>query len=171
VNSSTLIKGDSWPTSLIANTLIANIPQLLFSLIYILTNSLLTGMALAAEWSCYAILRRGLRVLWNPKAAQRRSYSLSLPYCYAILLMTLSTILHWLISQSIFLVSIDAYNPELAHIECLDIMTCRYILVAIISIISVGRAMLLGIVALAFHRLGLLMVVAGSCSLGLSPQL
>ncbi|CBF82947.1 hypothetical protein AN3323.2 [Aspergillus nidulans FGSC A4] len=60
-------------------------------------------MALAAEWSCYAILRRGLRVLWNPKAAQRRSYSLSLPYCYAILLMTLSTILHWLISQSIFL--------------------------------------------------------------------
>ncbi|KAL3438223.1 hypothetical protein BDV09DRAFT_192122 [Aspergillus tetrazonus] len=122
----------------------------------------------AAEWSRYAILRRGLRVSWNPKAAQRRSYFLSLLYRYAIPLMTSSAILHWLISQSIFLVGVDAYDPEWARIERLDVMTCAYTPVAIVSAISVGGAMLLGIVALMFRWPDSPMVVAGSCSLAIA---
>ncbi len=168
VDSSTLIKGDSWPTSLIANTIIANVPQLIFSLIYFLTNSLLTSMTLAAEWSRYAVLRRGLRVSWNPKAAQRQSYFLSLPYRYAVPLMASSATLHWLISQSIFLVGVDAYDPDWTRDERLDVMTCGYTPVAIVSAISVGGAMLLSIVALALRRLDSAMVVAGSCSLAIA---
>ena len=168
MNSNTLIKGDSWVTSLIANTIIANVPQLIFSLIYFLSNSLLTSMTLAAEWSRYAVLRRGLRVSWNPKAAQRRSYFLSLPYRYALPLMASSAMLHWLISQSIFLVGVDAYNADWTRDEGLDVMTCGYTPVAIVSAISVGGAMLLGIVALAFRRLDSAMVVAGSCSLAIA---
>ncbi|BCS28248.1 uncharacterized protein APUU_61296A [Aspergillus puulaauensis] len=168
VDSSTLIKGDSWPTSLLANTIIANIPQLIFSLIYFLTNSLLTSMTLAAEWSRYAVLRRGLRVSWNPKAAQRQSYFLSLPYRYAVPLMASSATLHWLISQSIFLVGVDAYDPDWTHNASLDVMTCGYTPVAIVSAISVGGAMLLSIMALALRRLDSAMVVAGSCSLAIA---
>ncbi|KAI9376164.1 hypothetical protein BJX61DRAFT_553168 [Aspergillus egyptiacus] len=168
MNSSTLIKGDYWPTGLIANTIIANFPQLIFSMTYFLTNSLLTSMTLAAEWSRYAVLRRGLRVSWNPQAAQRQSYFLSLPYRYAIPLMASSATLHWLISQSIFLAGVDAYGPDWALVERLDVMTCGYTPVAIVSALSVGGAMLLSIVALAFRRFDSAMVVAGSCSLAIA---
>ena len=82
--------------------------------------------------------------------------------------MTSSAILHWLISQSIFLVGVDAYDPDWARAERLDVMTCGYTPVAIVSAISVGGAMLLGIVALAFRRLSSPMVVAGSCSLAIA---
>ncbi|KAJ0424768.1 hypothetical protein BJY00DRAFT_308673, partial [Aspergillus carlsbadensis] len=170
VNSNNLIKGDSWPTSLIANTIIANIPQLIFSLLYFCSNSILSAMALAAEWSRYALStsHRGLRVSWNPQGAQRPSYFLSLPYRYALPLMVASAMLHWLISQSIFLVGVDAYDPAWARVERLDVMTCGYTPIAVVSAIAVGAAMLIAILALSCRRLDSEMVLAGSCSLAIA---
>ncbi|EFR02719.1 hypothetical protein MGYG_05717 [Nannizzia gypsea CBS 118893] len=57
----TLIVGD-WPTSLVSNTLMANLPQLIYSIIYFAFNSIVTTMTMAAEWSQYAVQRKGLRV-------------------------------------------------------------------------------------------------------------
>lgn len=82
--------------------------------------------------------------------------------------MASSATLHWLISQSIFLVGVDAYDPDWTHNASLDVMTCGYTPVAIVSAISVGGAMLLSIMALALRRLDSAMVVAGSCSLAIA---
>ncbi|KAL3440941.1 hypothetical protein BJX65DRAFT_17229 [Aspergillus insuetus] len=171
VTSNNLIKGSNWPTSLIKNTIIANIPQLIFSLLYFCSNSLLSAMTLASEWSRYALAQyhhRGLRVSWNPQGAQRPSYFLSLPYRYAVPLMAASATLHWLISQSIFLVGVDAYDESWERVPYLDVMTCGYTPIAIVSAIAVGAAMLLAILALACRRLDSEMVVAGSCSLAIA---
>ncbi|KAF9885062.1 hypothetical protein FE257_000793 [Aspergillus nanangensis] len=168
ISAQTLIKGDTWPTDLTSNTIIANIPQLLFSLLYFIFNALLTGMTLAAEWSRYSLSHRGLRVSDMPRRAQRSSYFLSVPYRYAIPLMSVSALLHWLISQSLFLVGIEAYSPDLKRFPDRDVMTCGYTPTAMVSAISVGVVMLALLVALGRKRLASSMPVAGSCSLAIA---
>ncbi|KNG84968.1 hypothetical protein ANOM_006778 [Aspergillus nomiae NRRL 13137] len=66
-NTDTLISGNTWPPSLITNTIIANTPQVVFSMLYFVSNSVLTAMTLAAEWSNYALHRKGLRVSSTPQ--------------------------------------------------------------------------------------------------------
>ncbi|BCS26984.1 uncharacterized protein APUU_60032A [Aspergillus puulaauensis] len=104
----TILKGDHWPVSLIANSLIANTPQAIFSVLYFVFNSVFTTMGLSAEWSDYAVHRKGLRVSTTPKGAQRSTYFLSLPSRYGIPVLVLSTLIHWLMSQSLFLVAVHA---------------------------------------------------------------
>lgn len=164
----TLISTDFWPTSLIANTLIANLPQLVYSLIYFAYNGILTAMTMSAEWSQYATQRKGLRVSAAPNAAQRSKYFLSLPYRYAIPLMTTSGILHWLISQSFFLVGIEAYDQNLQHDPASDISVCGYSPIAIVCSISLGTAMISCLVGLGFKPFKSGMPVAGSCSLAIA---
>lgn len=57
-------------------------------------------MLLAHEWSAYFTKHKSLRVLSSRQGQQRSTYFLQLPYRYAILLLFLSTLLHWLTSQS-----------------------------------------------------------------------
>ena len=77
-------------------SLLANLPQLVVSYIYVVYNSLVTSMLATAEWVGYSISPRGLRVTW-PKGHQRSRAFLQLPYIYALPIMTASTLLHWLI--------------------------------------------------------------------------
>ncbi|KAL3457959.1 hypothetical protein BJX64DRAFT_292622 [Aspergillus heterothallicus] len=101
VSANNVIKGSNWPASLISSTIIANIPQPIFSLLYFCTHGILSAIALASEWSRYSLPKyhRGLRVSWNPQGAQRPSYFLSLPYRCAVPLIAASAMLHWLISH------------------------------------------------------------------------
>lgn len=46
-----------------------------------------------------------------PQGEQRSTYWLQLPYAYSIPLITASATLHWLISQSIFLMRVS-YNSN-----------------------------------------------------------
>jgi hypothetical protein len=82
--------------------------------------------------------------------------------------MAASATLHWLISQSIFLVGVDAYDEAWERAPYLDVMTCGYMPIAIVSAIAVGAVMLLAILVLACRRLDSEMVVAGSCSLAIA---
>ncbi|OQE00902.1 hypothetical protein PENSOL_c005G01007 [Penicillium solitum] len=168
INAQAMIKGDNWPTTLIGNTITANIPQLIFSSLYFIFNGILTSMTLAAEWSRYALLRRGVRVSWNPRFAQRSSYFLSLPYWYAIPLMVVSAILHWLISQSLFVVGIEAFDLEGLRSPNADLITCGYTPVAIVSAIAVGVFMFIWLVGLGFKRFASGMYLAGSCSFAIA---
>ncbi|KAF1974447.1 hypothetical protein BU23DRAFT_532046 [Bimuria novae-zelandiae CBS 107.79] len=61
------------------------------------------------EWSQYAIRRAPLRVS-IPSAGQRSTYFLQLPYTFSIPLLLGSVLLHWYISQSIFLTRIAMYK-------------------------------------------------------------
>jgi len=82
---------------------LANTPQMLVSYIYLAYNGLFTSMLATAEWVEHSVPRRGLRVAW-PRGQQRATSFLSLPYTYAVPIMAASTMLHWLISESLFLV-------------------------------------------------------------------
>lgn len=140
----------------------------MFSALYFVFNSILTCMASAAEWSRFCLSRRGLRVSWNPQGSQRSSYFLSLPYRYAIPLMSCSALLHWLISQSLFLVGIDAYKVGYGRTPERDVMTCGYTPRAIISGIAIGIFMFICLIAVSCKKLASGMPVAGSCTFAIS---
>jgi hypothetical protein len=108
--------------ALFANVFIANAPQPILSMIYYTYNGLLTCFLLGLEWNSFARNRKGLRVTSSPRGYQRSSYSLQLPKKWAFPLMGLSALLHWLVSQSIFIVSIqfdENYNP-VSRVNALD---------------------------------------------------
>ncbi|KAF2821148.1 hypothetical protein CC86DRAFT_359821, partial [Ophiobolus disseminans] len=98
--------------TVVGNTLIANAPQVILSLVYFSYNSFCTCMLLGHEWATYARQHKGLRLSGSPRGAQRSTYFLSLPYRFAVPLMTLSGVLHWMVSQSIFFVAIEFYGTR-----------------------------------------------------------
>lgn len=128
----------------------------------------MTKMALAAEWSQYAVSRKGIRVSWDPQHAQRSTYFLSLPYRYAMPFLVTSAILHWLISQSLFVVVIEAYNQKFARNPNRDVVTCGYMPVAIVSAMAVWAFLFVCIVALGMIKFASGMCVAESCSLAIA---
>ncbi|KAF3033637.1 hypothetical protein E8E12_004523 [Didymella heteroderae] len=93
------------------NAWLANMPQVLLSVCYMSLNSFCTAMASAKEWNNLALSRNGLRVS-EPRGQQRSTYFLQLPYRWAMPLIALSTALHWLLSQTFFLVRIDVFNAR-----------------------------------------------------------
>ena len=99
-------------TGLFGNVLLANVAQLFVSVLYFTYNNLLTCMITGREWSHFAWQRKGLRVSSSPKGHQRGTYALSLPYRYAIFVLGFSAILHWLVSQSLFLIAVKRYDPD-----------------------------------------------------------
>ncbi|PLB49785.1 hypothetical protein P170DRAFT_510249 [Aspergillus steynii IBT 23096] len=164
----TIIKGDYWPTTVGVNLLVANAAQLIFSMLYFSTNSLLSAMTLAAEWSRFAVQRRGLRISSPPQVAQRSSYFLSLPIYYGIPFMLICALLHWLISQSLFVVSVEAYTIDHARDRSQDLITCGFSPVAIVSAVGVAAAIAIIVSGLACRRLASGMPIAGSCSLAIA---
>ncbi|KAK4958157.1 hypothetical protein LTR10_004582 [Elasticomyces elasticus] len=88
--------------------MVANLAQLGVSALYFLVSGLIAVMAIADEWSHFIAERKTLR-LSSPHGIQRSSYILSLPFKLSLPLMGGSAILHWLISQSIFVIATDAY--------------------------------------------------------------
>lgn len=129
----------SGSTALLQNVLVANTPQLLLSSIYLTLNNVLTRVQLAVEWASYSLQRKGLRVSHDRTGAQRATYFLQLPYRLGVPLMVMSTALHWLVSQSIFLVSIETYDVNgLPKEEEERIATCGYSPLAIICLLVVS---------------------------------
>lgn len=167
-NSKTIIYGENWPTSVISNVLIANLPQLIFSFLYFSFNGLITTMTLAAEWSGYAQQRKGLRVSQNPQREQRTNYFLSIPYRYSIPLLITSTLLHWLISQSLFMIGVEAFGSDGLRNPASDFTTCGWSPVGIFGSIMVGLVMILSLMCLGRRRFESAMPIASSCSLAIA---
>ncbi|CAN9175257.1 unnamed protein product [Alternaria alternata] len=102
---------------LLSNVLIANTPQLVLSFIYLSCNAHLTSMLAAREWSSFAKTRKGLRVHTHPRGAQRATYFLQLPWRYSAPMILAGALLHWLASQSIFVVSVEWWANVTIDIE------------------------------------------------------
>jgi hypothetical protein len=173
--------------SLISSVLVANTPQPILSFLYFLYNGLFTSMLLGYEWSSCAHSRKGLRVSTKPAGAQRSTYFLSLPYRFSLPLMTVSGVLHWLVSQSIFLVVIDIYDwdgssgdgssgrdpaafpgSRFGSTFVNRWASCGYSPIAIFTVIIVGALMAIAVVGLGFVPLRPGMSLAGSCSVAIS---
>ncbi|GJC86422.1 hypothetical protein ColLi_09260 [Colletotrichum liriopes] len=155
--------------SLEANTLIlsvvlANTPQVVMSLIYFNYNALFTCISLATEWDrFYSKNKKGLRVSTKPEGEQRQTYFLQLPYRYSLTLAVFSGILHWLISQSIFLVRIEVYDDNENREE--QTTSCGWSPIGIILVIVAGSALVGMLVTFGCRRLRFGGIpVAGSCS-------
>lgn len=156
--------GDSAVTGTV---LIANLPQALLSFIYLVFNGLCTNMMIAFEWSKFAKGLRTLRVS-EPRGAQRSTYFLQIPYRYGLPLMVLSSLIHWLVSQSIFLAKVDGLDPRGIPTSIGSVTTCGYSPFGMIFTIIGGLLLVLLAVFLGAQRLKPGMPLAGSCSVAIS---
>ncbi|KAF2709364.1 hypothetical protein K504DRAFT_353366, partial [Pleomassaria siparia CBS 279.74] len=162
---------------LLSNVLIANSPQPILSCIYFMYNGLFTAMSGTLEWESFAQNRKGLRVSGDAVGNQRSTYFLSLPYRFGIPLVALSSVLHWLVSQAIFLVNIDnrayrlstdaweSYEPEFDYeSESNYEFSCGYSPLAIIFTLIVGFLMTVGLVGFGSFTFKRTMPVVANCS-------
>ncbi|KAF2122107.1 hypothetical protein BDV96DRAFT_137243 [Lophiotrema nucula] len=101
-------------TSILPHVLLANFPQVTVSFLYLTYNAIFTAMLANREWSRYAIKRAPLRVT-IPSAGQRSTYFLQLPYTFSVPLLLASVLLHWFISQALFLVRIAVYGDGILN--------------------------------------------------------
>jgi hypothetical protein len=157
-----------WSDTLISNSLVANIPHLLFSTLYFLINGVMTTMALSTEWSAFGVCRKGLRVSTPVRGAQRKARFLSLPRRYSLPLLGVSGLLHWLMSQSIFLVRVLARDAYQRRDTTRDTTTVGWSPPAILTGLCVGLLLPAGVVWLAIRFFKSGMPVAGSCSLAIA---
>jgi hypothetical protein len=176
VDPRTAILDEFLPPSLISKVIIANTPQLILSILYFSYNALFTAMLMGYEWVSYSRKRKGLRVSHKPSGAQRSTYFLQLPYRFSIPLMLLSGTLHWLISQSIFLIAIEYYDehgkPNFSGNKRVGrqygYTTLGYSLLPIVFVIVLGAVMVTSIMAIGFIPYKRGMTLAGSSSMAIS---
>ena len=91
----------------------ASLPQLTASLVYFVYNSLFTRFLFINEWNSYPGSRKGLRVTDPVEGTQQRStYYFQLPLRYSVPLLAWFALMHWLISETLFLRRIYAIWPE-----------------------------------------------------------
>ncbi|OCL15297.1 hypothetical protein AOQ84DRAFT_261724, partial [Glonium stellatum] len=145
----------------------ANMWQVIISFLYLAYNALITCMIVGDEWSCYAIERNTLRVT-HPRGIQRLSYFISMPYKYDIPLMVANTTLHWLVSQSIFIVSVTTYYPNYLVDEVNSYTTTGYSTSAAIISICVGTGILLIFSLISFQPLSSDIPLVSTCSIAIS---
>ena len=131
--------------------LLANTPQGLLSCLYLMYNGMFTSMLMEQEWQAFAHRRKPLRVSKAVKG-QRSTYFLQLPYRYAIPLLFCSGLMHWLISQSIFLAHVLSYTSSGERNTEYDILTCGYSPIGIIFSISLGGSMVIALLLISMWR-------------------
>ncbi|RPA90410.1 hypothetical protein L873DRAFT_1753827 [Choiromyces venosus 120613-1] len=146
--------------------LLANLPQTILSFLYLTYNSLFTCMLSGHEWSLFSHHHRTLRVT-SPRPGQRSTYWLQIPYAYAIPLITLSGLLHWLTSQSIFLAKIEISDPLGKEISAIK-SAVGYSCIAIIFVLSLGVLALVTAAGMGFRPFAAEITTVGSCSAAIS---
>ncbi|KAE9390052.1 hypothetical protein BT96DRAFT_355591 [Gymnopus androsaceus JB14] len=149
-----IIQGWGLPTqgydALIASVLIANSPQLILSMIYLVFNGLCTKMMAGFEWSSYAYSHKPLRVS-EPHGDQKSTYFLQIPYRFGLPLMAYSALLHWLVSQSIFLVAVTFWDGDVID-TALSIISCGFSPIAMMLTSIVAGSLILSALALGYFK-------------------
>lgn len=120
------------PLGLIANVIIANSPQFVFSSAYVFYNAMISTFLVQREFSYMHEegRRKTLRVS-EPIGIQRGSYFISLPLRYGIPLYASSAFMHWMISQAFFLARITAVGADGSIDPVNSFSTCGYSAIAI----------------------------------------
>ena len=106
-------------------------------------------MLVADEWNGFVKKPKTLR-LSSPRGIQRSSYFLSLPYRYSLPLMFASVTMHWLISQSVFVIqSIGVvYGTSFYRSPVYDSSLVGWSSIAMVYSLVVGLAMLVALIAI-----------------------
>ena len=106
------------PVHFPVQVIIANCPQLWLSIGYLLWNNQITRIWMEREWRSFYRHRHKPRVSYPLEAHHtgvRATRWLQLPYWLTFILMALNTVLHWLVSQTLFVVEILANSQKAAN--------------------------------------------------------
>ncbi len=128
---------------------------------------------LGREWDRYGFTRKGLRVSNSARGAQRSTPVLQLPFSVSIPLLIVSGVLHWLCSQSIFVISLRMNEVEFGDTNIDNIrefITCGYSPQAIIGVIMLGALMVVAISLVGRMKYRGIIPMAGSCSAAISAM-
>ncbi|PLB53494.1 hypothetical protein P170DRAFT_463166 [Aspergillus steynii IBT 23096] len=169
-------------STMLANVLLANVPQLIVSISYYFYNALMTSMIVSAEYDSYALGSPGVDSAGNPtlrpnkplrvtgvaEGAQRRSFFLGLPSQYSLPLMICYTVLHWLVSQSLFYIRVCLYDVHGRYVESADVNACGWSPMAIIFALALGGLMFLMPFLMGMRRFRSRIPLAASCSVAIS---
>lgn len=143
-------------TSLIGVALLANIPQILLAAVWLLYMGIITSMFLAADWAIFGTKGQPLMVN-NARGQQRGTRLLGAPLGWGLSLLTLQVILHWLVSQSIFVISLNIHDPDgnltQYRKEGPRFLNCGYSPIAIIFTVIASVLLMLSAMILACRKL------------------
>ncbi|KAF6807497.1 hypothetical protein CSOJ01_08150 [Colletotrichum sojae] len=160
--------------NLLPNVVLANTPQVIASVAYYLYNSLFTSISISTEWDKFSSEPKGLRVSSRPRQHQRETYFLKLPYRYSLLLAAFSACVHWLISQSLFLVSLELWttttSPELSTVANGEgLISCGWSPIGVLCVSAAIILLFTFLLVVGMRRLWFGVIpVAGSCSAAIS---
>ena len=154
--------------SLIGMAFLANIPQIFLAAIWLLYMGIMTSMFLAADWSIFGIKGHPLMVK-NARGEQRGMWLLGAPLVWGAPLLVLQIILHWLISQSIFVISLNIHNPDGSPNQGRPYYrNCGYSPIAIIFTIVATILLMLSAMLMACRKLPSAAPVVATCSAAIS---
>ncbi|KAK4445901.1 hypothetical protein QBC34DRAFT_412431 [Podospora aff. communis PSN243] len=88
---------------------LANTPQLILSMCYFAYNGLFTRILSEWEWARFSTGYTTLRVT-HRKGQQRSTYRLQLPYRWSLPLLSVSALLHWLYSNSLYITIYEGFR-------------------------------------------------------------
>lgn len=153
--------------TVLLNAWLAKTPQILLSLSYFAIKRLCTSMCFARDWNGYGTARKGLRTT-NTTGEQRSTYFLQLPYRWSIPLTVTSGFLHWLLSQSLFLVRLEIRYTDGQIITSESRCNCGYSTISVLTFCLVFLTLLLIVLALLLRQLTLDIPAPAHCSLAIS---
>jgi hypothetical protein len=149
------------------NAGLANVPQLVFSIGYMTFNGLFTSIANTIEWDQLALSRKSLRVT-KPEGQQRTSYFLQLPFRFAIPLTMASGFIHWLMSQTLFLVRVDVQDENGHLIQNESKSACGFSRLSFLILCLTFTALICFIVFVSVRKRKVSIPLASACSLVIS---
>ncbi|EXJ92345.1 hypothetical protein A1O3_00895 [Capronia epimyces CBS 606.96] len=161
--SNLLFPGSS-PTLRNSIIMFANMWHWLLSLLYIQCNSVLTCMCAEAEWQSYARKRKSLRVT-TPRGLQRSTYFVSVPMRYGLAFQLAFPVLHWTLSQGVFLVVIQGFWQGSAEYEGTNNLPfLAFSFWPIFTSILIGISILSVLVTVSLKRHANIMPMGATCS-------
>lgn len=165
--------------------LIANAPQAVLSFIYMIYNTFFTLMYVGEDWDMYgaytATTRHKLRLaakkqthrylrVSDPKGSQKSTHFLNLPYRFAVPLIIASGLLHYLMSQTLYLANISVINRDGSLPRTDEITTVAFAPMGMVGLIIIAIVMIIVLVANSLRHFGGQMPIVGSNSAAISAS-
>ncbi|KAM6535879.1 hypothetical protein FALCPG4_005408 [Fusarium falciforme] len=173
VDAAAVVTYRSVPTStkyryrILAAVVVANLPQMIFSVITFSLNNLLTVIYTAQEWEGFSRHRKTLRVS-EPKGEQRSTYFLQLPYRIAVPFNVATGVISWLLSNSVFPLDIYSYDSLGRAIQGVEVTACGFSPWPMVLAIAVGVVLVAGVCSFFLFRFASTMPMVGTCSAAIS---
>ena len=125
-------------------------------------------MLLTREYAQFTQHRKSLRVS-VPKGVQRSTPWLNIPYKFAVPIMVVMALLHWTMSESIFIASVNVFDVNHIRKPAGDINTLGWSPLAVIgSLVIVSILTLFLVFAASVNKYPSGMPLASSCSAAIS---